>query len=103
MPDPTELEEMRRELEEILRKNREAFRGTYRKEIDELLSLSRADVDAIIPGTEDLATYDALIEAVKEASRRNDSQSLLKARIEALGKVAVAIAQRIPSLATLLA
>jgi hypothetical protein len=103
MPDPTELEEMRRELEEIMRKNREAFEGTYKKEIDELLGLSRADVDAMVPGTEDLATYDALIEAVKEASRRNDSQALLKARVEALGEIAVAIARRIPSLAALLA
>ena len=102
MPNGTELEAMRRELEDILRKNREAFEGTYKNEIEALLSLSRTDIDAMIPGTQDLAAYDVLIEAVKEASRRNDSQALLKARIEELGNIAVEIAKRVPALAALL-
>lgn len=103
MPDNTELEEMRRELQEILRRNREAFEGTYKDEVEELLSLSRADIDAMVPGMEDLAVYDCLIDAVKEASRKNQSQALLKARIEELGTIAVEIARRVPSLAALFA
>jgi hypothetical protein len=101
MSNDTELEEMRRELEKILKKNRDAFKGAYKDEINQLLSISREDIDAIVPGTEDMATYDALIEVVKEASRKNHSQAQLKARIEELGEIALKIASKIPNLAAL--
>ncbi len=96
-------EELERELREILRRNRKAFKGKYRKEINDLLSISQAEIDAITPGTTDLEIYDLLIEVVKEASRRNLAQAELKDRIELLGEIAIKIAKHIPSLAVLFA
>jgi hypothetical protein len=96
-------EELERELREILRRNREAFKGKYKREINDLLSISRAEIDAITPGTTDLEIYDLLIEVVKEASRRNLAQAELKDRIELLGEIAIKIAKYIPSLAVLFA
>ena len=90
--------ELERELEEILQKSRDAFAGDYGDKIDALLGLSRKDIDAITPGTTDLEVYDALIEVVKEASRRNMSQAELKLRITQLGSIALKIAEKIPGL-----
>jgi len=95
------LEDLERELKEILRRNHDAFVGKYAKEIEELLGLSRAEIDAVIPGTTDLQVYDQLVTVVKEASRRNLSQAELKARIEALGDIAIAIARKTANLASL--
>lgn len=96
-------EKMRLELKAIIKKNNEAFLGEFEEEIRGLLGLSRAEIDAITPDGTDLATYAALIEVVKEASRKNLSQAELKARIGQLGDVAVGIARRVPSLAKLIA
>ncbi len=93
--------ELDREMDEILARNREAFLGKYKDEINELSGLSRDDIDAITPGTTDLETYNALIEVVKEASRKNYSQAQLKARIEQLGSIAVQIAKRASGLRSL--
>ena len=49
----------------------EAFNGTYKTEIEGLLGLSRAEIDAITPNdTTDLATYERLMAVVREASRK---------------------------------
>ena len=81
----------------------EAFNGTYKTEIEGLLGLSKAEIDAITPNdTTDLATYERLMAVVREASRKNVSQALLVSRIEALGDVAKSIARKVPSLAALL-
>jgi hypothetical protein len=96
-------EKMRLELKAIVKKNNEAFQGEFGEEIKGLLGLSSAEMDAITPDVTDLATYAALIEVVKEASRKNLSQAELKARIGQLGDVAVVIAKKVPSLAKLLA
>lgn len=101
MTNQMSLEDMERELEEILQRNHEAFVGTYANEINELLGLSRAEIDAITPGTADLEVYQALVEVVKEASRRNVAQAELKARIEQLGEVAIKIAKNVTGLAGL--
>jgi len=93
------LKDLEQEFREILRKNHEAFVGKYAKEIDELLGLSRAEIDAIVPGTTDLEVYDQLMTIVKEASRRNLSQAELKARIETLGDIAITIAKKSATLA----
>jgi len=93
------LKDLEQEFREILRKNHEAFVGKYAKEIDELLGLSRAEIDAIVPGTADLEVYDQLMTIVKEASRRNLSQAELKARIETLGDIAITIAKKSATLA----
>jgi len=96
------LKDLEEELKEILLKNHEAFVGKYAKEIDELLGLSRSEIDAIAPGTTDLEVYDQLVTVVKEASRRNLSQAKLKARIETLGDIAITIAKKSTKLAKFL-
>jgi len=94
-------EDLRQELREILRRNHDAFIGQYSNEINQLLGLSRQEIDAIVPGTTDLETYDQLITIVKEASKRNISQAELKERIEELGEVGIEISKKVSSLAKL--
>jgi len=96
-------EALRKQLQAIIRRNREAFEGTYADEIDGLLGLSRDEIDAITPDATDLAVYDQLIEVVKDASRKNLSQAELKRRVKALGAVAVEIARKAGPLAALFA
>jgi len=102
----TDREAARREFREQVRKSFErsdqAFRGEYADAINELLALSRADVDSITPGVTDLETYDRLITVVKEASRANLAQAELKRHIEDLGEVAVGLARMVPGLSKLL-
>lgn len=101
MSNEFDLEAFETDLDATLRRGREAFRGKYKQELDELAGLSRQEIDLITPGITDLETYDQLITVVKEASRTNLAQAQLKQQIEKLGKVAVKIAKRVPSLATL--
>jgi hypothetical protein len=90
---------VRRALDE----SHQAFVGRYGREVQALLGLSRADIDAITPGTTDLETYDRLIAVVRQASLANASQAELKAKIEALGAIAVSIARKVSGLAALFA
>ncbi len=85
-----------------LKRSDEAFAGEYRQEIEGLLGLSRAEIDAITPGVSDLETYDRLLTVVKQASRVNLAQAQLKSRIEEMGDLAVRIARKVPRLASLL-
>jgi len=94
-------ERLRAELRLIIRRNREAFEGEYGEQIKALLGLSRDQIDAITPDATDLAVYDQLMEVVKDASRKNLSAAQLRARIKALGTVAVAIAKKAGVLAAL--
>jgi len=96
------IEEFKRRLREKMTENREAFEGQYKNEIDGLLGLSRSEIDAITPGIADIEAYDQLITLVKEASRVNLSQAQLKSRITELGEIAVLVAKKVPSLASLL-
>lgn len=82
--------------------NREAFLGTYKKELDELQGLSRAEVDAITIDTTDLEIYAQLIEIVKDASANNEANANLKEQILELGTVAIEIAKKVPSIAKLI-
>ena len=102
MADDFDPAEFQRRLQQQLAASRQAFDGKYKDELTQLAGLSRADIDAITPGTTDLQQYDALMAVVKEASRVNLSQAALAAQIKQLGDVAVAIADRIPTLAALL-
>ena len=96
------LADMEAELRRILEANHKAFEGKYREEINALLGLSREEIDKITPDTTDLETYDRLMVVVKDASTKNLKQAELKERILRLGDLAVRIAKRVPSLATLL-
>lgn len=87
------------DLDDTLAKGREAFEGQYKNELDQLLGLSRTEIDKITPDMTDLQKYDELITVVKEASRNNLTQAQLKQQIEKLGSVAITIAERVPSLA----
>jgi len=100
MPTRAEFE---KELREILKRNHEAFIGQYADQINQLLGLSREEINSITPNTTELETYDQLIAVVKDASRRNVSQAELKKHIENLGATAVSIAKKVTSLAGLFA
>ncbi len=82
--------------------NRAAFNGLYKNEIDALHGLSRSEIDAITPDNTDMEIYSQLIEVVKEASATNESQAALKEQVMELGEIAVTIAKKIPSLASIL-
>ncbi|MCU4173825.1 hypothetical protein [Carboxylicivirga sp. N1Y90] len=79
-----------------------AFNGTYKSELDKLTGLSKSEIDAITPGTEDLRVYSVLIKVVEQASKENLSQADLIQNIKDLGTVAVKIAKKIPQFAALL-
>jgi 3-methyladenine DNA glycosylase AlkD len=96
------VEEYRKKLKERAKRNRDAFMGQYRDELNALLGLSKEEIDKITPGTTDLEVYAQLISVVKEASADNVDQAELKDRIMELGKVGIKIAKRIPALLDLL-
>ena len=60
-----------KDLDETLKRSRDAFMGKYKGELNELAGLSKEEIDAISPGITDLQKYDELIAVVKEASRVN--------------------------------
>lgn len=91
----------RRRLQANLEAGQRAFEGTYAQELNDLMGLSRAEIDAISPDKSDLVAYDALITLVKQASEQNLNQAELVSEIQALGTTAVAIAKKTATLATL--
>lgn len=96
-----DIEEFKRKLREKMAENREAFEGEYKDQLNDLMGLSKEEIDAITPDNTDMEIYDQLITVVKEASRVNLSQAQLKQRIEELGEIALKIAEKVPSLAAL--
>ncbi|MEH6649519.1 MAG: hypothetical protein V7707_05750 [Motiliproteus sp.] len=96
-----DIAEFKARLKAKMAENRQAFEGRYGAELDQLMGLSREEIDEITPDTTDLQAYDNLITLVKEATRVNLSQAQLKAEIQALGDVAVTIAEKVPRLAGL--
>ncbi len=79
-----------------------AFNGIYKTELDKLSGLSKADIDSVTPGTEDLRVYSVLIKVVEKASKENISKAQLINDIRDLGDIAVKIAKKVPLFATLL-
>ena len=79
-----------------------AFNGQYKKELNELMGLSKEEIDAVIPGTADLQMYSILIKVVEKASKDNLSQAQLIDNIKNLGELAVKIAKKIPQFSALL-
>lgn len=79
-----------------------AFKGIYKNELEELMGLSKREIDSLTPDGTDLRVYTVLTEVVKEASSENISQAELVNNIKDLGEVAIRIAKKIPGLATLL-
>lgn len=91
----------RKRVRAAMQRADQAFRGQYAEEINELLGLSREEIDEITTDNSDLAIYNQLIEVVKEASRVNLEQAELVNRIRAMGEVAVTIAQKSVKLAAI--
>ena len=95
-------EEYRKKLKERAERNRKAFQGQYKNELNALMGLSKEEIDRITPDSTDLEIYAQLISVVKEASADNIKQAELKANIMELGKVGIEIAKRIPALIDLI-
>lgn len=76
-----------------------AFNGLYKKELNQLMGLSKEDIDAITPETTDLKIYAVLVKVVEKASKDNLSQAQLVENIKSMGDVAVQIAKKVPGLA----
>jgi len=79
----------------------QAFRGEYADQLAGLYALSPAQVDALVPGTEDLATYAKLISIVEHASAANVAQGEMLDQIRKLGPLAKEIAKLVPALAAI--
>ena len=73
-----------------------AFNGQYKDELACLTGMSKAEIDAVTPGTSDLAIYSVLVKVVEDASKQNLSQAQLIDNIKELGEVAVKIAKKVP-------
>ena len=92
-------EAYRKKLKKQAELNRKAFEGLYKDELNELLGLSRDEINKITPGTTDLEIYSQLITVVKEASAENIDQAELVSRTKELGSLAISIAKLSPKLA----
>jgi len=103
MSNEFDLDAFEADLDATLERGRQAFKGKYKRELDDLAGLSREEIGAMTPDMTDLQKYDELIAVVKEASRVNLAQAHLKQQIEKLGSVAIEIAKRVPSLAAIFA
>ena len=79
-----------------------AFNGLYKKELNQLVGLSKEEIDSITPETTDLKIYAVLIKVVEKASKENLSQAQLIEDIKSLGDIAIQIAKKVPQLALLL-
>ena len=89
---------MPNEYDDLFAEADAAFNGAYKSELDRLTGLSKAEIDAVTPGTEDLRVYSVLVKVVEQASRDNLAIADLRNRITELGQVAVKIASKIPGL-----
>jgi len=79
-----------------------AFSGDYKNQLNDLLGLSRSDIEEATPdGITDMRVYSKLIDVVKQASKDNISQANLITNIKSLGEIAVKIAKKAPELAAL--
>ena len=94
--------QLRRDLTRIIDETRAEFEGRYGEQLQGLLGLSADELEEIAPRLDATEVYAQLIGVVSDASARNLSVARLRARIRALGEVAVAIARKIPGLDRLL-
>jgi len=99
---PETREQRRERLRRLTTEINESFNGKYSEVLDQLTGLSKDEINSVTPDTEDSRTYSILIKVVEEASRKNFTQADLVEDIKELGEVAVKIAKKIPSLASLL-
>lgn len=79
-----------------------AFNGIYAAELKQLKGLSKEEINAIVPASNSMQTYQALVEIVEKASEDNLSQAQLILKIKSLGTSAVKLAKKISGWAALL-
>jgi tRNA U54 and U55 pseudouridine synthase Pus10 len=77
------------------------FNSIYSAEIKQLKGLSKEEINAIVPESNSMQTYQALVDVVEKASKDNLAQAQLISKIKDLGTSAIKLAKRIPSWATL--
>ena len=96
-----DLDDFEREFDKALDEADAEFSAKYADELERLKGLSPEDLRAITPEAtgEDV---ERLIETVQAAMARNESNAVLADRIRGLGDVAVSLAKRTSSLATIL-
>ncbi len=98
------VEAFRKALKESLNRNQEAFLNETenKKALDELLQLSKDDLDAVLPHGTGTEIYANLISVLKEATRHNIAQAELVNQIKRLGQAGVSIAKLVAPLAAIL-
>lgn len=64
----------------------------------ELLTRTSVDWEALRPNIQDQATFDKLIEAVKQSTARNENLAELKNRIIDIGEAGISIASTVAKL-----
>jgi hypothetical protein len=79
-----------------------AFNGMYGAELKLLKGLSKEEINAIVPASNSMQTYQALVEIVEKASKDNLAQAQLISKIKDLGTSAIKLAKKIPGWAALL-
>ncbi len=79
----------------------DAFKGRYRVQLHELLSLSDEEITQACPGKNALHCYNTLIAIVSEASRKNQSPAILADVIRSVGDGEVRIAKLVAGLASI--
>ena len=79
-----------------------AFNRDYSEELNDLVGLSKEELESVIPDTQNKNTYIALIKIVEQASKENTKQADLINNIKELGEVAVNIAKKVPGLKNLI-
>ncbi|MFZ5862384.1 MAG: hypothetical protein ACOYXR_06070 [Nitrospirota bacterium] len=78
-------EEKRKRMKELARESARRTDDLLESDLEALKKATQSDLDALRPKVTDSETYDRLVEAVNESTRRNESLAELKARLEKLG------------------
>lgn len=79
-----------------------AFSGLYADELKQLKGLSKEEINAILPASNSIQTYQTLVEIVEKASKDNLAQAQLISKIKCLGASTIKLAKKIPGWTALL-
>jgi parvulin-like peptidyl-prolyl isomerase len=86
-----EREERKNQLRQRAAESAQRADELLEGELQALLNATRSDLERLLPRVSDTVTYNQLIAAVDEATRRNESLAQLKSRLQQLGRQAVRI------------
>lgn len=78
------------------------FSGIYSAELKQLKGLSKEEINAIVPASNSMQIYQALVDVVEKASKDNLAQAQLISKIKYLGSSAIKLAKKIPGWTALL-